>query len=107
MQLPLDCAATRITSKSWGFWDPAKEDTANLAWVGRLFADMQPFNAGEVYVNSLDEGEGDRVREAYGTNYAKLVMLKAKFDPTNFFPANQKGGAWCKRSTTSASARPT
>jgi berberine-like enzyme len=71
-----------------GFWDPAKEDAANLAWVGRLFAEMQPFNAGEVYVNSLDEGEGHRVREAYGINYARLEMLKAKFDPTNFFRCN-------------------
>src|SRR5215831_19353612 len=24
-----------------GFWDPAKEDAANLAWVELLFADMQ------------------------------------------------------------------
>jgi hypothetical protein len=52
-----------------GFWDPAKEDAANLAWVERLFADMQPFNTGEVYVNSLDEGEEHRVREAYAINY--------------------------------------
>jgi hypothetical protein len=71
-----------------GFWDQAKEDAANLAWVERLFADVQPFNTGEVYVNSLDEGEGHRVREAYGINYTRLVALKAKFDPTNFFRCN-------------------
>ena len=50
---------------------------------------MQPFNAGKVYVNSLDQGEGHRVREAYGINYDRLVALKAKFDPTNFFLCNQ------------------
>ena len=71
-----------------GFWDQAEEDAANLAWVERLFADVQPFNTGEVYVNSLDEGEGHRVREAYGINYTRLVALKAKFDPTNFFRCN-------------------
>jgi hypothetical protein len=49
---------------------------------------MQPFNAGEVYVNSLDEGEGDRVRQAYGVNYDRLVTLKSRFDPTNFFRCN-------------------
>jgi hypothetical protein len=43
---------------------------------------------GTIVVNSLDEGEGRRVREAYGINYARLVMLKAKFDPTNFFCCN-------------------
>ena len=72
-----------------GFWDQAEKDAANLAWVERLFADMHPFNTGEVYVNSLDEGEAHRVREAYGINYARLVALKAKFDPTNFFRCNQ------------------
>src|SRR6516165_5298408 len=72
-----------------GFWDQAEEDAANLAWVERLFADMQPFNTGEVYVNSLDQGEAHRVHEAYGINYARLVALKAKFDPTNFFRCNQ------------------
>ncbi|MGH6835732.1 MAG: BBE domain-containing protein [Methylocella sp.] len=40
---------------------------------------MQPF------VNSLDEGEGLRVREAYGVNYDRLVALKARFDLTTFF----------------------
>ena len=54
-----------------------------------FFASMQRFNAGEVYVNSLDEGEGHRVREAYGANYPRLVGLKAKFDPSNFFRCNQ------------------
>jgi len=71
-----------------GFWDLAEEDVANLVWVERLFADMEPFNAGEVYVNSLDEGEGHRVREAYGINYGRLVGLKARFDPSNFFRCN-------------------
>jgi FAD/FMN-containing dehydrogenase len=71
-----------------GFWDPAEQDASNLAWVECLFANMQPFNAGEVYVNSLDEGEGDRVRQAYGVNYDRLVTLKSRFDPTNFFRCN-------------------
>src|SRR5262245_62621172 len=31
-----------------GFWDPPEEDLVNLRWVERFFADMQPFNAGEV-----------------------------------------------------------
>jgi hypothetical protein len=43
-----------------------------------LFADMEPFSVGEVYVNSLDEGEGHRVREAYGINYARLVTSRCR-----------------------------
>ena len=34
------------------------------------------------------EGE-DRVKASYGTNYAKLVKIKKKYDPTNFFRVNQ------------------
>jgi FAD/FMN-containing dehydrogenase len=71
-----------------GFWDRADEDEANLEWVADFFAAMRPFDAGEVYVNSLDEGEDQRVREAYGSNYARLVTLKSRYDPTNFFRCN-------------------
>jgi FAD/FMN-containing dehydrogenase len=34
------------------------------------------------------EGE-DRVRQAYGPNYERLVALKTKYDPTNLFQHNQ------------------
>ena len=71
------------------FWDGADQSPANIGWMNGFFAAMQPFNAGEVYVNSLDEGEGHRVGEAYGANYRRLTALKAKFDPTNFFRCNQ------------------
>jgi FAD/FMN-containing dehydrogenase len=72
-----------------GFWDGVYQSTANIHWVTDLFGAMHPFDVGEVYVNSLDEGEGHRVREAYGGNYDRLAALKAKFDPTNFFRCNQ------------------
>ena len=45
-----------------------------------------------MYVNDLgderDEGR-ERVRDAYGANHERLVALKAKYDPTNFFRLNQ------------------
>jgi FAD/FMN-containing dehydrogenase len=72
-----------------GFWDGAQHSTANLRWVTDFFGAMHPYDVGEVYVNSLDEGEGHRIREAYGGNYDRLAALKAKFDPTNFFRCNQ------------------
>ena len=52
---------------------------------------MKPFLEDAVYVNYLGEGEGEaRVRAAYGSNYERLVALKIKYDPTNFFRLNQK-----------------
>jgi FAD binding domain/Berberine and berberine like len=41
------------------------------------------------YVNfMMDEGE-DRIRATYGHNYDRLVAMKTKYDPTNFFRVNQ------------------
>jgi hypothetical protein len=54
-----------------------------------LFDAIQPFFATGVYVNNLgDEGE-ERVRQAYGPNYERLVALKTKYDPINLFQHNQ------------------
>jgi hypothetical protein len=49
---------------------------------------MRPFSTGGVYVNNLAEEGEDQVRTAYGTNYERLVGLKNKYDPANFFRLN-------------------
>ena len=56
------------------------------AGVFRRYA--EPFSSGEVYVNSLDQDETQRIREAHGVNYERLVALKRHYDPTNFFCCN-------------------
>ena len=50
---------------------------------------MQPFFERGVYVNDLGEEGEDRVKEAYGSNYGRLVALKNEYDPTNLFRLNQ------------------
>ncbi len=69
-------------------WE-GEEAGRHIEWARNLSASMQPHSMG-VYVNFLgDEGE-DRARAAYGpSKYDRLVELKSKYDPTNFFRMNQ------------------
>ena len=70
-------------------WDSPADDQSNIRWARELWSAVSPYSTGGVYANNLgDEGE-DRVRAAYGENYARLVALKNQYDPTNFFCLNQ------------------
>jgi len=72
-----------------GRWfDPANDD-ACIAWARNLMAATTQFSTGSVYVNFMTAEEGDRVRNAYGENYERLVALKTTYDPTNVFRLNQ------------------
>jgi FAD/FMN-containing dehydrogenase len=78
-------------------WMQEKDDDRHIAWLRDLVEAMQPFKTGGVYLNFMpDEGESrlggtgaDRVIDGYGPEkYARLVALKAKYDPTNMFRFN-------------------
>jgi hypothetical protein len=72
-----------------GRWDSPANDTKCIAWARELFQAATPFATGGVYVNFLTQEEQGRVRMAYGSNYDRLVKLKMKYDPDNFFRINQ------------------
>jgi FAD binding domain/Berberine and berberine like len=71
-------------------WKPGEAADPHLEWTRSLFEGMKPFSTGNVYVNFLmDEGH-DRVRAAYGAEkYDRLIALKRRYDPDNFFRLNQ------------------
>ena len=69
-----------------GFWGGADQSPANLRWVIDFFGAMHPFDVGEVYVNSLDEGEGHRIRKAYGGNLRSLGDTQSKIRPDELLP---------------------
>ncbi len=73
----------------FSIWTDPLESEQHIQWARDFWTAMQPFSVG-VYVNELgDEGE-DRIRAAYPpTTYKRLVALKNKYDPTNFFRLNQ------------------
>ena len=70
-------------------WADPAENERHIEWTRGTWRAMQAFSSGRVYVNALGEDDRDRVREAFGPNYARLAALKSKYDPTNFFRLNQ------------------
>jgi hypothetical protein len=70
-------------------WADPSDSEENIQWTREFFEAMQPFFEKGVYVNNLGEEGEDRVKEAYGAHYERLVVLKDKYDPTNLFRLNQ------------------
>ncbi len=70
-------------------WTDPVDTERNIGWTRGLYEAIRPYAPAGVYVNDLDGDERQgRVRDAYGTNYARLAELKRVWDPTNFFCAN-------------------
>lgn len=72
-------------------WEDPAKDEENFQWARDTWSAMQRFSGDGVYVNEMgDEQESlDRIAEAYGDKtYARLVALKNRYDPTNFFRLN-------------------
>jgi FAD/FMN-containing dehydrogenase len=82
-------SATFILNINTG-WENPNENEKHIKWARDFWNEIRPYSTGGVYVNFISEDEGeDRVKAAYGSNYERLVSLKNKYDPTNFFRLNQ------------------
>ena len=69
-------------------WTDAADEAGCLAWARDFWAAIQPSTSG-VYVNHLERDDSSaRVRSAYGDHWDRLVELKQKYDPDNFFRMN-------------------
>ena len=70
-------------------WVEPAESERHIEWT-RGFADaMTPFRSGDYLLNFLGDENEDTIRASFGSNYARLVEVKSKYDPTNFFRVNQ------------------
>ncbi len=73
------------------FWDDPRDAAASEAhrqWARETFDRLSPHTKG-FYVNTIAvDDPTQRVRATYGDNYARLVALKRKYDPTNLFRRN-------------------
>lgn len=72
-----------------GHWSDPHDDAANITWVRNLFRALRPHMKKGVYVNFMSGDENDRVSEAYHDSWNRLLEVKKKYDPTNFFRLNQ------------------
>ncbi len=72
-----------------GNWQNAEGDAVNVSWVRNQFAKLRPAMVPGVYVNFMSGDEDDRVPEAYRNRWERLVAVKTKYDPDNFFRMNQ------------------
>ena len=70
-------------------WTDAAQTDECVAWARETFEALSPYMAGRAYTNYLSADDYDRVRQAYGPNYERLVELKRRYDPDNLLRLNQ------------------
>jgi FAD/FMN-containing dehydrogenase len=72
-------------------WPTNHAFDANVAWARESWSGLEPFSTGGVYLNFSGDSEPttELVSGAFGSNYARLVEAKTKYDPENLFRLNQ------------------
>lgn len=79
---------TQFVITPGGRWTSPTPDDQPISWVRECYKALTEHASGSSYVNFIAERTG-REHEAYGPNYDRLVEIKNKYDPTNFFSHNQ------------------
>jgi hypothetical protein len=69
-------------------WEDAAQDATQIEWTREAWRSLRPFSTGGVYVNGVADGDAEEISGAFGSHYARLAELKAKYDPTNLFRVN-------------------
>jgi FAD/FMN-containing dehydrogenase len=95
-------AATRVAPEATAFalrephyaivnvaaWETGPAEP-HIAWAQASLARMQPYASRGLYVNFMGQEGEAALRDSYRANYERLVALKNKYDPANFFRFNQ------------------
>jgi FAD/FMN-containing dehydrogenase len=77
---------TKYVIQYYREWDGAGQSDANIAMMRALYTSMRPFVSGGCYVNYCDLDLGNGYAKAYwGDNLARLMKIKAQYDPNNMF----------------------
>jgi FAD/FMN-containing dehydrogenase len=100
---PVDGAAGGVGCKDTAFsyrdakWsmaivgvDPEPANAEKITdWTKDYWAAVHPYSLGGGYVNFMMEEGTDRVKATYRDNYDRLMEIKRRYDPDNFFHINQ------------------
>ncbi len=100
---PVDGAAGRIAKNDtpWAYRkarfsgvivgvDPNPANATKITkWCKETWEALHPFSLGGAYSNFMMDENPDRVKASYKYNYPRLVKIKTKYDPDNFFRINQ------------------
>jgi FAD/FMN-containing dehydrogenase len=70
-------------------WTDPADSERHIAWTRRFAEAMAPYRSGAYLLNFLGDEADETIRAAFGPNYERLVVVKSKYDPTNFFRVNQ------------------
>jgi hypothetical protein len=72
---------------------PPEEAEAAMLWPTRGFDIVDPLSTGESYLNFPNPERTDWRESYYAENYARLVTVKKRYDPSNFFRHPQSVGS--------------
>jgi FAD/FMN-containing dehydrogenase len=73
-----------------GMWQDAERDAEHIGYVRDLWGAVQPYSSGGFYPNYEGDATSAQIQAAFGpAKYERLVALKKKYDPDNFFRLNQ------------------
>ncbi len=86
----------RFVPEIKSIWDLNKpgDTLKNVEWAYDFFEKMgEAGNATGAYVNYIDPLQHDWAKKYYGDNYPRLLSIKAKIDPHNYFNFQQSIGS--------------
>jgi FAD binding domain/Berberine and berberine like len=70
-------------------WTEPGESQLHIEWARTSADSIRPFSSDSYYLNYLGEESEDTIKAAFGPNYERLMAVKKKYDPENFFSLNQ------------------